>query len=445
MFDTVTSARSLMGMSLAFHITFTAIGIGMPLLLFIVEGIGLRTGDDLYREIARRWTRVVAVLFAVGAVSGTILSFEFGLLWPTFMGFSGGIIGIPFAVEGFAFFIEAIFLGIYIYGWERLSPRAHWLCSIPIAVSASASAFFVITANSWMNQPRGFEVVDGKAVNVQPRAAMFNPATPYEVSHGTISAYVATGFAVAGVYALAMLRGDRSRYNRLAIVIALSVAAVFTPLQIASGDLSARFLADKQPEKFDAMEGQFQTERGAPLRIGGFPDVGAETTRYAIEIPKLGSFLAFEDFDAEVRGLASFPANDRPDARLVHYPFQVMVASGFTMLFVAAWFFAASWRARAIVPGRLLLLALIAAAPLGFVAIEAGWFVTEFGRQPWIIYHLMRTDQAATPREGIGYLLLLFFLIYVALSGGLAMLLLRWRPRTFETRGQATAEADHVA
>lgn len=288
-------------------------------------------------------------------------------------------------------------------------------------------------------------MIDGKAVNVDPWAAMFNPATPYEVLHGTMSAYVATGFVVAGVYALAILRGDRSRYNRRAIVIALSVAAVFTPLQITSGDLSARFLAHNQPEKFAAMEGQFQTERGAPLRISGFPDVGAATTRYAVEIPKLGSFLAFEHFNAEVRGLTSFPANERPDPRLVHYPFQVMVASGFTMLFVAAWFFAASWRAHAIAPGRLLLLALVAVAPLGFVAIEAGWFVTEFGRQPWIIYHLMRTDQAATPREGIGYLLLLFFLIYLALGAGLVMLLLRWQPGIFAVRRAEAAKGHHVA
>lgn len=433
-----------MGMSLAFHIAFTAIAIGMPLLLCITEGIALRTGDPMYREIARRWTRVVSVLFAVGAVSGTVLSFEFGLLWPTFMDFSGGIIGLPFALEGFAFFIEAIFLGIYVYGWERLSPLAHWLCTIPLVVSSSASAVFVITANSWMNQPRGFEIVNGKAVNVDPWAAMFNPATPYQVTHGTMSAYVATGFAVAGVYALAMLRGDHSRYNRRALVIALAVAAVFTPLQIASGDLSARFLARNQPEKFAAMEGQFLTESGAPLRIGGFPDPDDETTRYAIEIPKLGSFLAFENFDAEIRGLASFPANERPDARLVHYPFQVMVACGFAMLFVALWFFAALWRARAVTPGRLLLLALIAASPLGFIAIEAGWFVTEFGRQPWIIYHLMRTSDAATPREGIGFLLLLFFLIYLALAAGLVMMLLRWQPHIFQRRDDLAEDA-HVA
>ncbi|MHB8376549.1 MAG: cytochrome ubiquinol oxidase subunit I [Dehalococcoidia bacterium] len=427
MFDTVTSARALMGMSLAFHISFTAVGIGLPFMLFLAEGIALRTGNRMYREMAKRWTRVAAVLFAVGAVSGTILSFEFGLLWPTFMDFSGAIIGLPFALEGFAFFTEAIFLGIYIYGWERLSPRAHWLCTIPMMVSAAASALFVISANAWMNQPAGFEIVNGKAVNVDPLAAIFNRAMPYEVTHGTLASYVATGFAVAGVYAVAMLRGQRSEYNKRALVLALAVAAVFTPLQIASGDLSARFLAHSQPEKFAAMEGQFKTERGAPLRIGGFPDPDARETKYAIEIPRLTSILAFENPDATVRGLDSFPQDAIPNIRLVHYPFQVMVASGFFMLFVVTWFFGVAWWRKRIDPGRWLLRALVFAAPLGFVAIEAGWFVTEFGRQPWIIWHLMRTDQAATPREGIGILLLLFFLVYVALTAGLALLLLRPR------------------
>ncbi len=425
MFDTVFSARALMGMSLAFHICFTAVGIGLPLLLMLSEGIALRTGNALYLEMAKRWTRVAAVLFAVGAVSGTILSFEFGLLWPTFMDFSGGIIGFPFALEGFAFFTEAIFLGIYIYGWDRLSPRAHWLCTIPITLSAALSAVFVISANAWMNQPRGFEMVDGKAVNVDPIAAMFNPAMPYEVVHGTLASYVATGFAVAGIYAIAMLRGDRSEYNRRALVLALAVGAVFTPLQIASGDLSARFLAHNQPEKFAAMEGQFETERGMPLRIGGFPDTGKKETRWAIEIPKAGSFLGYEDFNAEVRGLNDFPQDEIPDPRLVHYPFQAMVASGFFMLFVGAWFFAAAWWRKRIDPDRWLLLAVAATTPLGFAAIEAGWFVTEFGRQPWIIWHLMRTSEAATPREGIGFLLLVFFLVYLALTAGLALLLLR--------------------
>ena len=444
MFDTVTSARALMGMSLAFHILFTAVGIGLPLLLFIAEGIALRTGDETYRQMAKRWGRIAAVLFAIGAVSGTILSFEFGLLWPTWMEFSGGIIGFPFALEGFAFFTEAIFLALYIYGWDRLSPRAHWLCTIPLVVSSAASAFFVISANGWMNQPAGFEMVNGKAVNVDPLAAMFNAAMPYEVTHGALASYVATGFAVAGVYAIAMLRGDRSVYVRKALLLGLAVAAVSTPLQIISGDLSARFLAHNQPEKFAAMEGQFDTEQGAPLRIGGFPDPGDRTTRYAIEIPKLASFLAFEDFDAEVRGLNSFPQDEIPDPRLVHYSFQAMVGIGFFMLAVAAWVLGLAWWRKRIDPGRVQLLALAATLPLGFVAIEAGWFVTEFGRQPWIIYQLMRTDEAATPREGIGFILLVFVLIYIALAAGLALLLLREQRRPLEP-GARPGEAPDAA
>ena len=414
-----------MGMSLGFHICFTAIGIGLPLMLLIAEGLWLRTGDETYRLMAQRWARVAGVLFAVGAVSGTILSFEFGLLWPTWMDFSGSIIGIPFALEGFAFFTEAIFLALYLYGWDRLSPVGHWLCTVPLVVSSAASALFVISTNAWMNQPRGFEVAGGKAVNVDPWAAMFNPAMPYEVAHGTMASYVVAGFAVAGVYALAMLRGDRSRYVRKALVLGLAVGAVAMPLQIVSGDLSARFLAHNQPEKFAAMEAQFDTESGAPLRIGGIPDPGAGKTRYAIEIPRLASFLAFEDFDAEIKGLNSFPEDAVPDARITHFSFQAMVGIGMFMLFVATWFWGlALWKKR-VDPGRLLLLAIVATAPLGFVALEAGWFVTEFGRQPWIIYHLMKTSDAATPREGIFYVFLLFLLVYVALAAGLAMLLLR--------------------
>ncbi len=443
-FDSVTSARALMGLSLGFHICFAAVGVGLPLLLLIAEGIALRTGDETYRQMAKRWARVAAVLFAVGAVSGTIISFELGLLWPTWMEFSGGIIGFPFALEGFAFFIEAIFLGLYVFGWDRLSPVAHWLCAIPIVVSSLASAFLVISVNGWMNQPEGFEVVDGKAVNVDPLAAMFNAAMPYEVTHGALASYVATGFAVAGVYAIAMLRGDRSDYVRKALVLGLAVALVFTPLQIISGDLSARFLAHNQPEKFAAMEGQFETEEGAPLRIGGFPDTEDQKMRFAIEIPKLGSFLAFEDFDAEVRGLNSFPQDEIPDARLAHFSFQVMVAIGFFLVFVAAWVLGLAWWRKRIDPGRLQLLAVAVTLPLGFLAIEVGWFVTEFGRQPWIIYQVMRTSDAATPREGIGFILLVFILVYIALTAALALLLLRERRRPLEA-GTPPREAPDAA
>lgn len=442
MFDTVTSARALIGMSLGFHICFATIGVGIPLLLLIAEGIALRTGDETYRQMAKRWGRVAVLLFAIGAVSGTILAFELGLLWPTWMDFSGGIIGLPFVIDGFAFFIEAIFLGLYIYGWDRLSPVAHWLCVIPILVGSAVSAFVIISVNSWMNQPGGFDAVNGEVINIDPIAAMFNAAMPYEVSHGALASYAATGFAVAGVYAIAMLRGDRSEYVKKALVLGLAVAAVFAPLQVISGDLSARFLAHNEPEKFAAMEAQFETEEGAPLRIGGFPDTDDKTTRFAIEIPNLASLLAFEDFDAEVRGLNSFPEGEIPDARLVHYSFQVMVAIGFFMVFVVAWFFGLAWSRKRIDPGRLQLLAVAVTLPLGFIAVNVGWFVTEFGRQPWIIYQVMRTSEAATPREGISFILLVFILVYIALTAALALLLRRERGRPLELGAKPTEAPD---
>lgn len=419
-------------MSLGYHICFAVLGVGIPLLLLIAEGIALRTGDQTYRQMAKRWTRVFVLLFAVGAVTGTILSFQLGLLWPTWMDFSGGIVGFIFTIEGVAFFTEAIFLGLYVFGWDRLSPVTHWLCSIPLVISSAASAFLIISVNGWMNQPDGFDVVDGEVVNIDPIDAMFNAAMPYEVVHGTMAAYVATGFAVAGVYAIAMLRGDRSEYVRKALVLGLAVAAVFIPLEITSGHFSGRFLAHNEPEKFAAMEGQFETEEGASLFLGGYPDTEDKKMRFAIEIPKLASFLAFEDFDAEVQGLNDFPQDEIPDARLVHFPFQAMVGIGFFMLFVVAWFFGLAWLRKRIDPGRLLLLAIAATLPLGFVAVEAGWFVTEFGRQPWIIYQVMRTSDAATPREGIGFILLVFILVYIALTAALALLLLREGRRPLE-------------
>ena len=421
--DSVTAARSLMGLSLAFHIAFTAIGIGLPLLLFLAEGLALRTGNDDYRTMARRWARVAAVLFAIGAVSGTVLSFEFGLLWAPFMESWGEVFGFPFALEGFAFFTEAIFLGIYIFGWEKLSPRTHWLVTIPIMVSSAASAVFVISANAWMNQPDGFELIEGRIANVNVLDAMFNPAMPFEVSHGTLASYTATGFAFAGFYAIQMLRGERSDYNRGALLLGLAVGAVAIPLQIFTGDLSAQFLADRQPIKFAAMEGQFETEQGAPLRIGGIPNPSTGETPYAIEIPKLGSWLAYRDTDAVVRGLNDFPADERPDARLVHIPFQVMVGTGFFLLFIAVLFFSRFAIKRVPPLDRTMLRLIALTSPLGFVAIEAGWFVTEFGRQPWIVWQVMRVSEAATPQDGVVLLLVAFSLVYIALTMGLVLLL----------------------
>ena len=430
--DTLPSARALMGVSLGFHIIYAALGVGLPLLFMIAEGLSLRTGDELYHRLARRWARTAAVLFAIGAVSGTILSFELGLLWPEFMRFAGPVIGMPFSLEGFAFFTEAIFLGLYLYGDRRLSRRALFLCTIPATVAAAASAVFVISANAWMNTPQGFTIVDGRVVDVDPWRAMFNPAMPYEAVHGTLASYIATTFAIAGVYAYALLRGQRSEYNARALTLALSLAAVLLPLQFISGDLSARFLAHEEPAKFAAMEAVFETQRGAPLLLGGWPDPDTGEVRFGIEIPKALSFLAAEDFNAEVRGLNDFPPGTTPDPRLVHLFFDLMVGSFTLMLLATVWFWWRRWRERAVPAGRCLLRALVAAAPLGFVALESGWMVTEFGRQPWVVQGYLRTAEGVTPRSGIDVIFVAFLLVYIALTAGLLWLLLRgpFTPRT---------------
>src|SRR5262245_10460951 len=289
------AARAQMAISLGFHIIFAALGIALPLLMVLAEWRWRRTGDEVYLQLAKRWSKGAAILFAVGAVSGTVLSFELGLLWPRFMGFAGPIIGMPFSLEGFAFFTEAIFLGLYLYGWNLLSPRMHLISGILVAVSGAVSGIFVVTANAWMNTPSRFEIVNGQVVNVNPIAAMLNPASLHEVIHMTLAAYVATGFATAAIHALFLLRNREDVFHRRALGIALVVACISIPLQLLSGDFSAKSVANLQPVKFAAMEAAYRTETGAPIRIGGIPDDEAMTTHFAIEIPYLLSVLAFND------------------------------------------------------------------------------------------------------------------------------------------------------
>jgi cytochrome bd ubiquinol oxidase subunit I len=424
------AARAQMGTSLAFHIVFAVLGMGLPVLLLVTEGLWLRTSNKVYLTLVRRWSKGFAILFAVGAVSGTILSFELGLLWPVFMRHAGGIIGLPFSAEGFAFFIEAIFLGLYLYGWDRLSPRAHWLTAFPIAISGTASAIFVISANAWMNSPAGFRIVDGQVVDVDPVAATFNSAWFQQSLHMVLAAYIATGLAVAGIYAWAILRGRNDAYHRAGLTIAIALAGIFAPLQPISGDISARWVADHQPPKLAALEGQFRTEAGAGLSIGGWPDVEARQTRYAIRIPRLLSLLAYHDPNAVVQGLDEWPRADQPDPRIVHVAFQIMVGIGLSVVGLVAWYWLAAWRNRrhrpaGTFPGPWLLRALVVAAPMGFLAIEAGWTVTEVGRQPWIIYRIMRTSEAVTPVPGQFVALGGFTLVYIILAGTLVWLLVR--------------------
>ena len=420
------AARAQMAMSLAFHIIFAVVGVAMPVLMVIAERRWQRTGDHIYLELAKRWAKGTAILFAVGAVSGTVLSFELGLLWPRFMEYAGPIIGMPFSLEGFAFFTEAIFLGVYLYGWDRISPRAHLFAGVMVALSGTASAVFVVTANAWMNSPTGFDLVDGRMTNIDPIAAMLNPASFSQTLHMTLASFAATGLAVAGIHAFLLLRRPHDPFHRRALGIALLVGAPAAILMPLSGDISARYVAKWQPAKLAAMEGVFTTRRGAPLHIGGIPDEETRTTRWSIEIPKALSLLAFHDPNAEVKGLDAFPESDWPPVAIVHIAFQVMVGLGTAMAFVSLWAVWLRWRRRdQLSEQRAFLRAVVLVAPMGFIAIEAGWVVTEVGRQPWIVYNIVRTADAVTPMPGLVYPLVLFTGIYIFLALVVVWLLYR--------------------
>ncbi len=410
------AARSQMAMSLAFHIIFAVVGIGMPVLMVVAERRWLRTKDPLDLELARRWAKGTAILFAVGAVSGTVLSFELGLLWPRFMELAGPLIGLPFSLEGFAFFTEAIFLGIYLYGWDRISPKAHLLAGVLVAISGAVSGIFVVIANAWMNTPTGFELVNGVITNIDPIKAMLNPAALQQTLHMTLAAYSATGFAVAGIHAFLLLREPMNTFHRRALAIAITVGAPAALLQPVSGDISARNVAEYQPAKLAAMEALFETRRSAPLLIGGWPDVENRRVRFGIEIPGGLSFLSFHDFNAEVKGLDRFPEADWPNVPLTHLGFQIMVGLGSAMALVAAWSVITMLRRQEIAAHPWLLKAIAICAPMGFIAIEAGWTVTEVGRQPWVISGVLRTSEAVTQMPGLMYTFLCFTLLYLILG-----------------------------
>jgi len=417
------AARVLMATSLAFHIVFASVGIAMPLFMVIAEWRWRRTGDAVWLDLCKRWSKGVAILFAVGAVSGTVLSFQLGLLWPEFMRRAGPVIGLPFAMEGFAFFLEAIGIGLYLYGWQRLRPAAHLLAGVTVLLAGVASAVFVIAANAWMNQPTGFRSVDGRFVDVDPIAAMANPMWLPQAAHMVAAAFAAVGFGVAGVHASLLLRAPASGLHRRALTLALWIGgagALVTPL---TGDLLAKRVAALQPVKLAAMEGMFASEAPAALRLGGWPDEDARVTRYALEVPGLLSWLATGDPRARVRGLDEFPRDLWPPVRVTHVAFQVMVASGVLLLAAtaaAAWL---GWRRRG--RPRWFLRTLVACSPMGFVAIEAGWTVTEVGRQPWIVQGVLRTSEAVTPARGVAFHLAAFAVLYLVLAGVVWRLLRR--------------------
>lgn len=417
-------ARAQMGFSLAFHIIFAVAGIALPLMMVIAETLWLKTGNEVYKTLTKRWARGAAVLFAVGAVSGTVLSFELGLLWPGFMKWAGSIIGLPFALEGYAFFTEAIFLGIYLYGWDKVSRSMHLISGWIVVVSGALSAIFVVIANAWMNCPVGFKLVGDLPTEIDPLAAMNSPAAFPQVLHMLIASYAAIGLLAAGVHAFMLLRDRQNEFHRRAFGICLALGCTMSLAEPLSGDLLAQMVAKTQPVKLASLEGQFDTMRGAPLRIGGLPNVKTQETPFSIEIPKMLSFLAHHDFNAEIKGLKDFPRKDWPPVLLVHLNFQIMVACGSIMALVSLWAAVLYLKTRKLPDSPAFLKAVVCISPLGIVAIEAGWMVTELGRQPWVVHGILRTSHAVTPMPGLLIPFTTFLLVYLLLAVIVVILLI---------------------
>jgi cytochrome d ubiquinol oxidase subunit I len=433
-------ARQMQALSFAAHIPLVCFGIAFPAFVVFAEWLHLRTGDAVYRVLARRWSKVMLALFAVGVVTGTILSFEMGLLWPNFMATFGDVFGLGFAVEGISFFVEAIFIGIYVYGWDRLSPRVHLLTGLPIILSGFAGSLMVIAVNGWMNHPTGFSLVNGRTVDVHPFAALFeNSYFWHELVHMYLAGYIVAGFLTASVYAWALLRGRSTRYNRTALVVPLTVAALAAPVQVVVGDWAARDVAQAQPVKLAALEGLAATEKGAPEHILGWYD--GHEVRYGIKIPKLLSLLAHHDPNATVKGLESVPADERPPVNAVRFAFQTMVGIGSLLALLGVVYVAVWLRLRRLPRSRWFYRGLVAAGPLSLVALLAGWITTEVGRQPWVVYRVMRTSEAVTGAGGIpvGYATLA--LVYAGLALAVGWLLRRLARAPLEPVAPATSPA----
>ena len=425
------AARSQMGFTLGFHIVLACFGVAFPAVMLIAEWRGRKRNDEAALRLARNWSKAVAVMFAVGAVTGTVLTFEFGLLWPRFMDRFGDAFGVAFAIEGIFFFLEAIFIAIYIYGWDRLSPRAHMWAAVPIVISGVGGAFSVIAANSWMNQPQGFTLdSSGHATDVKPLEVLFNPAAGYEFAHMLLAAYMLTGFLLASIYAVGMLRGKRDRYHRLGVIIPLTVGCVAAPIQFLVGDTAARAIAHDQPAKFAGMEcvnegGPDQTE----YIYGRCTDSGVKG---GIGIPGFDSFLVGFSTDTDVTGLNQIPKDEQPPAHtMLHWAFDTMVGISSMLILLAAWFAIAWYRKRDLPETKWFLRAVALTGIAMIVAIECGWIVTEVGRQPWIVNGYMRTSEAVTPAQGIWWVFGATLAIY-ATVGVIAVVVLRALSRRWQ-------------
>jgi len=422
--DYLFEARQMQALSFAAHIPLVCFGIAFPALVLFAEWLSLRTGDPVYGALARRWSKVMLALFAVGVVTGTILSFELGLLWPNFMATFGDVFGLAFALEGFSFFLEAIFIAIYVYGWDRLSPRAHFAAGIPIVLTGFTGSLMVIAVNGWMNHPTGFRIENGDAVDIHPFEALFeNSYFWHELVHMYLAGFIVAGFVTASVYAFGWLRGRRGRYERVALMIPLTAAALAAPAQVIVGDWAAREVGENQPVKLAAFEGLGETQKGAPIHVLGWYSDGE--VEYGIELPRMLSVLTYHDPNAEVQGLDSVPVDEQPPVNVVRIAFQTMVGIGTGLALLAVVYFFVCFRHRRLPRSTWFYRAVVLAGPASLVALIAGWVTTEVGRQPWVVYDVMRTEDAVTGAGGIpvGYTTLA--LVYLGLAVAVAWILRR--------------------
>jgi cytochrome d ubiquinol oxidase subunit I len=417
-------ARQMQALSFIVHIPLVCFGIAFPIMVMFVEWLHMRTGDELYLTLAKRWSKVMVALFAVGVITGTILSFEMGLLWPNFTATFGSVFGLGFAIEGFSFFIEAIFIGIYVYGWGRLSPRAHLMTGIPVVITGFTGSWMVIAVNAWMNHPGGFKLVNGKAVDVHPLSALFgNSYLWHELIHMYVAGYIVTGFLVAAAYAFGRMRGRWGRYERTAFAIPLTIAALAAPVQVLVGDWAGREVAKYQPTKLAALEGLGKTTKGADEHILGWYTDGK--VKFGIAIPHGLSLLAYHSWNARVQGLDAVPPDDRPPVNLERFAFQTMVGIGTLMALLGVVFMYLRLRRKRLPESVWFYRAVILAGPAALVALIAGWMTTEIGRQPWIVYNVMRTSQAVTGAGSlpVGYATLA--LTYVGVAAAVVWILRR--------------------
>ena len=416
-------ARQMQALSFIVHIPIVCFGIAFPAMFLFVEGLWLRTGNPVYKALAKRWSKIALVLFAVGVVTGTILSFEFGLLWPNFTATFGEVFGLAFALEGISFFVEAIFIAIYVYGWDRISRRAHFLVGIPVVIAGLTGSLTVLTVNGWMNDPRGFDLVNGKVVNPQPFTALFGGNVWHELVHMYLAGYMVVGFLVAGYYGRRWLKGRRDHYTRTAMIVGLTFAALVAPVQVVVGDWAARTVAEKQPVKLASFEGLGKTTKGAPFHLGGYYSDGE--IRYGIAVPKLLSLLAFHDPNATVKGVETVPEADRPPVNVVRTSFMVMISVGSALMALGLWFLVLWWRRGRLPRSPWFYRALMAAGPLALLALICGWITTEVGRQPWVVYKYMRTEQAVTDADGLWLAFGAMVVVYAALVAATVWLLRR--------------------